>query len=232
MKKIESFREGNKRHLKYFRGRDFCLVGLIMMVASGVLFLWNWFVWYFFVLYIFMIILFPAGLALYIISSIGKSTDDDIDRVISRLSKEADIDSEKDVDIVRRQLKRPLPEIISGYDYSEGLMFQKGKGSVVRSEIFKKATLFPTNEGIYVSYAIVNIPCETVKKEIIEIPYSDIEDIRVVSERKTIRFLKRSFSVKDSHFEIISRGEVVLSLPAKESATLDSFVQELKARNA
>ena len=231
MKKIESIREGNKRHLKYFKGKDVRLMGTTMMAASGAMFLWNWYVWYFSVLYILMLILFPVGLALFIIGSVGKSTDDDIDSVISRLSKEADIDAEKDADIVRRQLKRPLPEIISGYDYSDGLMFKKGKNGVVRSEVFKKAILLPLNEGIYVSYATVNIPCESVKKEIFELSYSDIEDIRVVSERKIICFLKRSFSVNDSHLEIISRGEVVLSLPAKESATLDSFVQELKARN-
>lgn len=232
MEKDKSIGEVNKRHLKYFSGKDFRLVGLIMMVASGVLFLWNWYVWYFFVLYIFMIILFPAGLAMFIIGSVGRSTDEDIDRLITRLSSEADIDTEKDTELARRQLKRPLPQIVSGYDYSDGLMFKKGKNNVVRSEIFKKATLFPTEEGIYVSYAIVNIPCETVKKEIFEISFSEIEDIRVVSERKVIRFLKKSFSVNDSRLEIISHGEIVLSLPAKESATLDSFIQEIKAHNA
>ena len=175
-----------------------------------------------YILYIFMLILLPIGLALFIIGSIGKSTDDDIDKVISRLSSEADIDKERDADIIRKQLKRPSPEIISGYDYSDGLMFRKTKNGVVRSEVFKKATLLPLNEGIYVSYATVNIPCESVKKEIFELPYTDIDDIRVVSERKTVRFSKKSFSVNDSRLEIISHGSTALSLPAKESAPLVS----------
>ena len=172
--------------------------------------------------------LFPVGLALYIIGSLGKSTDEDIESVISRLSSEADIDEEKDADLIRKLLKKPSPEIISGYDYSDGSMFRKTKSGAVRSEVFKKATLLPLNEGIYVSYATVNIVCESVKKEIFELPYSDIEEISVVSEIKTVRFLRKKFSVNDSRLEIISKGNAVLSLPAKESATLDSFIQDLQ----
>ena len=80
-------------------------------------------------------------------------------------------------------------------------------------------------------YAKVNIPCETVEKGVLELPYDDIEDMRVVSERRTIRFSKRSFSVLDSRLEILSHGETVLSLPVKESASLDAFLQDLKVRN-
>ena len=229
MKNIKNIREGNKRHLKYFNGGDdIRFIGTVMMAISGLLFLWTWYVWYSYVLYILMIILFPVGLALYIIGSLGRSTDDEIDGVISRLSSAADIDKEKDAELLRKQLSRPLPEIISGYDYSDGLMFRKSKKGAIRSEQFKKATLLPLNEGLYISCATVNIPCESVKKEIFELPYGDIEEIRVVSQRKTVRFSKKSFSVNDSRLEIISKGNIVLSLPAKESATLDSFVKDIE----
>lgn len=232
MKNEKIAREGNARHLKYFCGTDdIRFAGFVMMAASGILFLWNWFIWFFAVLYILMFILFPVGLVLFVIGSIGKSTDEEIDKIIATLSAEADIDREKDAAFLRRQRKRPLPQTISGYDYSDGLMFRKAKNNVVRSEIFQRATLLPLEEGLCVLSARVNIPCETVEKSVLEIPYGEIEDIRVVSERRTIRFLKRSFSVMDSRLEIFSGGELFLSLPAKESAALDSFIQDLKVRN-
>lgn len=229
MQKNKSVSQGNKRHLKYFHKTDnMRVIGTLMMAASGVIFLWTWYIFWSYILFRSIFILFPVGLALYIIGSLGKSTDEDIESVISRLSSEADIDEEKDADIIRKLMKNPSPEIISGYDYSDGTMFRKTKNGVIRSEVFKKAVLLPLNEGIYVSYATVNIICESVKKEIFELPYSDIEEIRVVSERKTVRFLRKNFSVNDSRLEIISKGNAVLSLPAKESATLDAFIQDLQ----
>ena len=232
MKKDRSIRKGNKRHLKYFSSKDTRPLGTAMMAASGILFLWNWYVWYFYALYVGMLILLPIGLALFIIGSIGRSTDEDIDRLLTQLLEEADVTEEQDPTFVRRQLKTPPPEMISGYEYSDGLMLKKGKNNVIRSEIYKKATLHPMESGICVSCVTVNIPCEAVEKKIFELPYRDIEAIRVVSQRKDIRFLKKSFSVTDSRLEIISQGGVLLSLPAKESASLDSFLQALKSLTA
>lgn len=233
MKKNQNIREGNKRHLKYFSGSDdLRLFGTILMATSGFLFVWTWYMMWSYALYLLTFILLPIGVTLFVLGSVGKSTDEDIDGVISLLSSAADIDNEKDAAIIRRQLKKPSPEIISGYDYSDGLMFRKTKSGVVRSEVFKKATILPLTDSLYVSFATVNIPCESVKKEIFELPYNEIEEIRVVSERKTIRFAKKSFSVNDSRFEIVSNGNILLSLPAKESATLDTFIQDLKAHNS
>lgn len=230
MKKDQNIREGNKRHLKYFNGSDdLRLLGTILMGASGFLFVWTWYMMWSYALYLLTLILLPIGITLFVIGSVGKSTDEDIDGVISRLSSAADIDNEKDAALIRRQLKKPSPEIISGYDYSDGLMFRKTKSGVVRSEIFKKATILPLTDSLYISLATVNIPCESVEKAIFEFPYNEIEEIKVVSERKTIRFVKKSFSVNDSRLEIVSNGNTVLSLPAKESATLDTFIQDLKA---
>lgn len=232
MKQTEIPREGNARHLKYFSGNDTIRsAGLIMMATSGILFLWNWFIWFFTVFYILMFLLFPVGLVLFIIGSVGKSTDEEIDKIIASLSAAADVDREKDAALLRRLRQRPLPQTVSGYDYSDGLMFRKAKNNVIRSEIFQRATLLPLEEGLCVLYAKVNIPCETVEKGVLELPYDDIEDMRVVSERRTIRFSKRSFSVLDSRLEILSHGETVLSLPVKESASLDAFLQDLKVRN-
>lgn len=232
MKKDRSICEGNKRHLKYFSSKDTRPIGTSMMAASGVLFLWNWYVWYFYALYVCMLVLLPIGLALFIIGSIGRSTDEDIDRLLTHLLEETDAAQEQDTDFVRKHLKSPPSEIISGYEYSDGLMFKKGKNNVIRSSLYKRATLHPMESSIYVSCTTVNIPCEAVEKNIFELPYRDIEEIRVVSQRKVIRFLKKSFSVTDSRLEIISHGEVLLSLPAKESASLDSFLQAIRALKA
>lgn len=232
MKKTEIAREGNARHLKYFCGSDnLRSAGLAMMATSGILFLWNWFIWFFTVLYILMFLLFPVGLVLFIVGSVGRTADEDIEKIISSLSAAADIDREKDAPLLRRLRKRPLPQTVSGYDYSDGLMFRKAKSNVVRSEIYQKATLLPLEEGLCILSAKVNIPCETVEKGMLELPYDDIDDMRVVSERKTIRFLKRSFSVLDSRLEIFSHGEKLLSLPVKESASLDAFIQDLKVQS-
>lgn len=231
MKKATNVIEGNARHLKYFNATDkLRLAGKIMMITSGAIFVWTWYIWWSYALYLLMIGLFPVGLVLFILGSRGKSTDDEIDGVVSKLSSEADIDPERDAEIVRRQLRTPTPEVVWGYDYSDGLMFKKAKSGIIRSEVFKKATLLPLNEGLYISMATVNIPLESAKKEYFELPYGEIDEIRVVSERKTVRFLKNSFSVNDSRLEIISKGSTFLSIPAKESATLDAFIEELKAR--
>ena len=232
MKKDKIIREGNQRHLKYFNGTDdMRLAGTILLGASGALFVWTWFIMWSYILFLASIILLPIGGVVFGIGSMGKSTDSDIEDVISRLSSEADIDAEKDAAIIKKQLKRPLPEAVCGYDYSDGLMLRKTKDGVVRSEIFKRATIVPLNDGLCVICATVNIPCESVKKEIFTFSYRDVDELRVASERKTVSYGKKSFSVKDSRLEIISGGNIALSLPVKESASLDLFVKEIKNYN-
>lgn len=232
MKKVKETRAGNKRHWKYFEKSGRALsIGTASILASIAMLLWTWFIWWSYLFYILGFVLFPVGIVLFVIGSVGISSDEDIDHVVSRLSAEADLDPERDAAIIQKQLKRPSPEVISGYDYSVGVMFKKAKKSnIVRTEIFKKATLVALEDSLYVSYVSVNIPMESAEKAIFEIPYCKIEDIRVAFERRTVRFLKNSFSVKDSRLEIISEGERVLSLPASESATLDFFISEVKSR--
>ena len=229
MKKGKNIRDGKNRHLKYFKGSDDRrLMGAILLGASGALFAWSWFIMWSSLLFTASFIMLPVGVLILAIESIGKSTDEDIDDIVSRLSAEADIDVEKDAAVIRKQLKRPMPEIVSGYDYAEGLMLRKAKGGGVRSETFKKATLIPLTDALYIICATVNIPCESVKKEIFTFSYQDIDQLKVTSERKTVRFAKKSFSVKDSHLEIISQGSIVFSIPVKESAALDQFIEDIK----
>ena len=195
MKKDKIIREGNQRHLKYFNGTDdMRLAGTILLGASGALFVWTWFIMWSYILFLASLILLPIGGVIFGIGSMGKSTDSDIEDVISRLSAEAD--------------------------------------GVVRSEIFKKATLVPLKDELCVICATVNIPCESVKKEMVTFSYQEIDELKVTSERKTVSYGKKSFSVKDSRLEIISRGSTVLALPVKESASLDLFIKEINDHNS
>lgn len=231
MKEIKGADGVNRRHLKYFNAKSFILpLGTGTILASVAMLLWTWFIWWSYLFYLLGFALFPVGVVLFIIGTVGKSTDEEIDKVVAKLSAEADIDPERDAAIIKKQLKRPPAEVVSGYDYSDGLMFKKAKSNVVRTEIFKKATLVALEDGICVIAATVDILRESVKKEVIEIPYGEIEDVRVAFERRTVRFMKNSFSVKYSRLEIISHGECVLSIPASESATLDFFISEIKLR--
>lgn len=232
MGKTNDICRGNKRHLKYFEKSDSTrTLGTGMIIAGIAMLLWTWFIWWSYLFYILGLVFIPTGIVFVVIGSVGRSTDEEIDGLISKLSAEADIDPERDADIIKKQLRRPPPEVISGYDYADGKMFKKAKKkNVVRTEIFKKATLIAKNDGLYVRYAAVNIPFESVECGAFEIPYGEIEDIRVSSERRTVHFLKNSFSVKYSRFEIISGGECVLSLPANVSATLDFFISEVKQK--
>ena len=229
MKKEKAIREGNKRHIKYFQGGDdLRLAGIILMVASGVLFIWTWYMMWSYILYLLMLALLPVGFVLFLLGSVGRSDEGDIDGVIEHLTADIMPDKEKDASIVRRQRRLPQPEIVSGYDYSDGLMFRKTKSGLVRSEMFRKTVLIPLDESIYITQVSVNIPSEKAEKTVLEIPYTDIEDMVMTSERRVIRYGKKSFSVKDDHLEIISQGKAVISLPVKESATLDSFIKEIK----
>ena len=77
--------------------------------------------------YILGLVFIPTGIVFVVIGSVGRSTDEEIDGLISKLSAEADIDPERDADIIKKQLRRPPPEVISGYDYADGKMFKKVK---------------------------------------------------------------------------------------------------------
>ena len=229
MKDVKGADGVNRRHLKYFSTSGLILsIGTGAILASVAMLLWTWFIWWSYLLYILGFVFFPVGVVLFIIGTVGKSTDEEIDKVIAKLSAEADVDPERDAAVIKRQLRKPTPEVVSGYDYSDGRMFKKAKGNVVRSEIFNKATLLALNDGVCVICATVDILRESVERTQLEIPYGEIDDMRVVFERRTVRFMKNSFSVKYSRLEIISHGECVLSVPASESATLDAFIGEIK----
>ena len=221
----QSTQAPNKRHQKYFKHS-----GKLASITLGIIIVCG--VWFFFgrtaLSYYVPLVAVPVAFVLFLVGTVGHSTDDDIDSLVKLKTADMEIDLQNN-EYVGKQFMKQIGSInISGYEYGEGLMIRRAKNSELRTPEYSAAIVYPLREGIYMVLTRVHILTETVERETVEIPYTDITDIRTQTE--TVEFLlnKKQCRVKRTHFEILGKEGVLLSLPTKESAAIDGFIDSVK----
>lgn len=173
------------------------------------------------------IALLAAGVVLFLIGNINRSTEAEITAEIARRSEGIDFPEVE----TERHFNKRVPdkqEILefSGFLFSDGLWFKKMKnGSVCSSEYFVAKMLLLT-DAFYVKQRKFFLVSEQKEEETIEIPFDKAEDVTVLRESTTLSCGQKKFSVKTCHLVISYDGGKTLRLPAAD----DVYVDELAAR--
>ena len=214
-----------KSQINYFKKSDtFKYVGGILAVLGVLLYMFGWS----YVSYIIATVFLPAGGVLFLIGSSGRASDGDINEYIEKHTEGIELDLENNPSIKKRILKQLPIEVVEGYEYKAGIMAMKAKDGSVRTSEYTKSLIYPLTDGVCVVSRSISLVSDEVCDREIELSYSQIADIRLERNETRLSFGKKSFKVWDVRLVIEYDGDKVLSLPARDNASLDSFMEALR----
>jgi hypothetical protein len=214
-----------KSHINYFKKSDSLkYIGIVLAVLGVFLYMFGWG----YVSYIIATVALPIGGVLFIIGSSGRASDSDINEYIAKRTEGIEIDLENNPNIKKRLLKQIPIETIEGYEYKDGLMVTKAKDGSIRSAEYTKSVLYSLSDALHIVSRRISLVSDETHEEDIEILYSDLSDIRIENNDTRLTFGKKVFKASDVRLVIKYSGEKSLSLPARDNASLDNFIEMLK----
>lgn len=200
-----------KNNVNYFLKKGTLkFIGVAMAALGFLLYFvgWGWIAW------ITICTFIPAGAVLFIVGSSGRASDEDIDEYISIKMRELDPNLDLDKKYSARIVKGNETFELEGYEFREGLMYQKAKNGSVRSSEFSRSILYVLADGIYiVTRSISLVSDEAVEDVVRECLFEDIERAEITEEAKRFEFNKNVFNVKDLRLKIKLKNGGEISLP-------------------
>ena len=168
-----------------------------------------------------------AGVVVFLLGNIGRSTEAEIMEEIKRRSEGIEF---PEVETERHFYKRvPTKQEIldfSGFSLSDGLLLKRMKNGSICSSEYRVARMFLLSDAFYVKAKTFSLVSDVEEEETLEIPFASVEDVAVLRETKNLPCGKKVFSVKPCHLVVIFDEEKRLYLPAPD----DVYVDELAAR--
>lgn len=214
----------NKHNLNYFKKSGWQRpLGFGLLIVGILLF---WLGWSYFS-YILSVIFIPAGIALFLIGSSVRSTDEDIDEFIEKHLADFKFDLEEEKSYAKRILKHIPKEELEAYKFDDGLMFTKTKTGSVRSSEYLKSVIYVLSDGLYIASRTVSIVSGAVSDKIYELAYTDIKKVEIIRAKKTLSYAKRSFEVNDARLHIECADGSVVKLPVPDTLGTDQLTEKI-----
>lgn len=215
----------NKHNLNYFKKSGWQKPLGFALLVLGLLFLF--FGWSY-LSYILMIIFIPAGVALFLIGSSVRSTDEEIDEFVQKNLADFKVAIEEDRNYTKRILKHLPPETVDTYRFEEGLMFTKTKTGSVRTSEYSRAIVYVLFDEVYIAERNVSIVTNAVQDRVLEIPYDILGSVEVERELKTFTFGNRNFTVTDARMHFEYGDGFVFDLPISDNIGADQLADKIK----
>lgn len=215
-----------KENIQYFkRWEGTRTLGMGMLIV-GFLSLWlAQSLW----MYLGGITLIIAGFVVFLTGNIGRSSEAEILNDVKRHREGIEFpELESDRDYQKRVPARPEIYDFEGFVLREGLYFKKMKNGSICSSEYARARLYPLTDAFLIKTKTFSLVAEEEALETCEIPFSEVEDIESVSERKILHSGKKSFSAKVCHFVITYGGGKQLFLVSRDDAEVDELIVKLK----
>jgi len=215
-----------KQNLNYFKSSERTkTIGIALMVLSVALYFFGWG----YISYILMCISLPAGLFLFFWGSGRRSTDNEIDECIKKLTTGLETALIEDQDFAKKLNKNFSQIAIQSYEFDDGLMFTKSKAGSVRSSRYTKAVIFVLQDSLYILKRSFSLVADDVKDSNYEMSFSDIDGLELSHIEKNLVFEKKTFKVKCVKLNIVCGGETVLSLFAPDDVNTEQMIERLNS---
>ena len=213
-----------KNNENYFKkGEALKFIGIGLIVLSAVLYFFGWG----YISYILMCIGLPLGAVLFILSTLGRSSEADIDAYVKKHTQNVEHKTDDYKKFQKRFLKAIPTQTIEDYDFSEGLMYKKGKTGEIRSSRYCKAVIYPLDTGLCICFRKLSLVSDEVENNEIEIPYTEISVFEIKSEEKKLVCGKNIMKVKKASLMIGHSDGTVLSLPIQDNIKTEEFVKNI-----
>lgn len=218
------------RNEKYFRSKNtHFYAGLVMLVIGVALVILQRAFWLY---YFFMI-----GAALAVIGAIlafvpqwSRSSDKDIDELIS---KEKDGYLKKkisELELVNTLSPNADSVLIAGYDYDDSdALIKRGLDGKIRSSVYCISAVIITKKGIVTSKRKFSLVNNSDTEEIKEILFSEADRAEMITHTVPFREGKNDTEIKTADFVIYSGETVAFRTPTAPNATVESTASDIVA---
>jgi hypothetical protein len=218
--------KSNKANVNYFKKWEgLKTLGLGMLIVG---FIGVWMTFSYFV-YLASIALLAAGVILFLIGNIGRSTEAEIMAEIKRRAERIDF---PEVETERKFHKRvpDKQEILdfSGFAFPDGALLKKMKNGSVCSSEYMAARMLLLTDAFYVKTREFSLISDAKEEKTEEILFADVKNVTVARESKTVMCGGKNFTVKLSRL-VIEFGEGdKLCLPTADDVYVDQLAERLK----
>lgn len=202
-------------------------IGIGLMVLAGILYFAGRGMW----TYLSVVVGLPVGFLLFLITSITRSSEKDIDAFIALRTEDVGTEVENDKHYEKKSLRRLPPHRVEGYEYADGLLLRRDKKGSLRSSHYTKTAVYAFTTGVCFASRTLSLVDEETKETRVEIPYADIRSIRVGEESKTLTFGKKTFEAKQTCL-LVEAANVRLAFPMQASLETDEFLENLNRQIA
>lgn len=212
-----------KTNINYFKKNDnlkilgavLLIVGLFMMWLGRGL-----------ISYILMSVFVPAGLIMFILGSIGRSSDEDIDKYIAEKMQGLEVDLTEDKKYRKRIIEHLPPKTFESYLFSDGVLLRKAKNNSLRSSEYKKNIVYLLSDELYIVSRRLGLVSGEVENTLVELSYNDIKNAQIIREEKTLTYKKNTHKIKTTFISInTDAGETLL--PAPDDVLSDRFAEQI-----
>jgi hypothetical protein len=218
--------KNNKSNINYFKkweGLKTLGLGMLIVGFVGVWMTFSYFV------YLASIALLAAGVVLFLVGNIGRSTEADITQEIKRRSHGIEF---PEVETEHRFHKRvpDKQEILdfSGFSFPEGALLKRMKNGSVCSSEYVAARMLLLTDAFYVKTREFSLISDAKEEKTEEILFADVKNVTVERESQTKVCGGKSFTVKLSRL-VIEFGEGdKLCLPTADDVYVDQLAERLK----
>ena len=214
-----------KSNINYFKKWEgLKTLGLGMMIV-GFACLWLGWGW----TYLIGALLMIAGITVFMIGNIGRSTEEEIVAEIKRRAEGIEFpEVEKERYFYTRVPAKPEILEFSGFVLSEGLLLKRMKNGSICSSEYRVGRVFLLTDAFYAKTRTFSLVPDVCEEETLEIPFASVEEVAVLRESKELPCGKRIFSVKPCHLVIVFDGGKKLYLPASDDVYVDELAERLK----
>lgn len=170
-----------------------------------------------------------AGVVIFLLGNIGRSTEAEIVEEIKRRSSGIEFpEVERERSFYKRIPKKQEILDFSGFVFSEGLLLKKMKNGSMCSSEYRVGRVFLLTDAFYAKTRTFSLVSDALEEETVEIPFASVEDVAVLREDKTLSCGKKVFSVKPCHLVIVFDDGKKLYLPASDDVYVDELAAKLK----
>ena len=218
-----------KLNMNYFTKTDTLKIigGAILVI--GLLSLWLGRSWGFFG-FILGILLTPAGIVIFIVGSIGRVNDSDVDSYITNKMAGFEIDIDTDKSYHLKLLKNVKEITLEGNLFPEGVMVKRLKTGELRSSSFCRTKIRILSDRLYILTREISLIYEDQVNDILREPlYDNIKSISVERDQLDLIFMKSFYLVKTCHL-VISTTDGDIRIPCIDAITTDELADNLNRR--
>lgn len=218
-----------KMLVNYFVKWDGMGVLGIGIAAVGFLMLWLGFSY---MSYILASTLMPIGLIVFLIGSIGRASESDLQAERQNAMESIgfkEIEENEGFRFRGRVPKNPEEKQFECYSMRDGLYFKRLKSGELCSSEAIAAKMLILNDSFLIKKKTFSLIDATQNTETYEIFFSSLESISAERESGTVKSINnKSFFAKTCELRIVYDGGKVCSIPAKDDLYTDEFVEKLK----